>query len=57
MKIYFKIGLFFGIVSMLFSCEEKYTNEEVTRFLNSDDKTEIMKGCSLLKGEKDPRSR
>lgn len=53
MKIYFKIGLFFWIVSMLFSCEKKYNNEDIIKFLNSDDKTEIMKGCSLLEGEKD----
>jgi len=52
MKIYFKIGLFFWILS-LFSCEQKHNNENVIKFLNSNNQTEIIKGCSLLKGEKD----
>lgn len=53
MKTHIKIGMFCGIILMLFSCEKKYNKEDIIRLLNSNDKTEIMKGCSLLKDEKD----
>jgi len=53
MKAYIKIGMFFGTILMLFSCEKRYNKEDIIILLNSNDKTEILKGCSLLKDEKD----
>jgi len=51
MKKYFKIYLCFLFI-ILSSCENN-NNEEVQKFLNSNDKTQIIRGCSLIKDKKD----
>lgn len=51
--IHFRIIFFFGIIILLFSCKNSNSEGDIIRLLNSEDKTEIIKGSSLLKSKKD----
>jgi len=52
MKQYFKFWFIFSITLLLLSCE-KDRKDEILNLLNSNDKTKIIKGCSLINSEKD----
>ncbi|MDP9957137.1 hypothetical protein J2X97_002803 [Epilithonimonas hungarica] len=52
MNINFKLWLTMSIMLSICSCS-KYDNTDIIKFLNSDDTTQIIKGCSLLNDKKD----
>lgn len=52
MKISFKFWIGFLTIIILFSCNN-HDKDKIVKLLKSDDKTEIMEGCSLLKDKKD----